>query len=156
PNDSRDSASKHFMFTMKPDVPPEPELHVPSDDEDDLDPYAGLVGAHATTSSSSSVSRGPFSANIEDAGKASRGKRRIDTGVDDSPIRQPIQRSQSSVEDFSYLFPSHDRKNPLPTTKGDKAPIHRANPALTKRRNKFVSTSDSSDEAQPGEVSPKK
>jgi holliday junction resolvase YEN1 len=161
PNDPRNSmptVSRHFMFTMKPDV--SLEEVVPSDEEEDLNPYAALVEAHSTTSNSSRTSsnRPTGASKTGNVTKSLRGNGKIDMEFDESPIRKPIRRSQDSVEDFSYLFqPSPTtRKKALPVPGDDCPQPTSAKPAPPKRRNKFVSASDSSDEAPRVQKSPKK
>ncbi|KIM23622.1 hypothetical protein M408DRAFT_27717 [Serendipita vermifera MAFF 305830] len=149
---SSSSSSRNFIFTMKPDVY---ELDA-SDEEDDLDPYAALsnpTGA-ATTSK-------PANGSVGGGGKP-RAKHqanntgRIDMDFDEaSPVRRP-QQADESMEDFSHLFPPSPSKEDdiSARTTVNAEPANKA--STTKRRTKFVSNTDSSDEEpRPAKVTKK-
>lgn len=137
---------------MKPDVY---ELDA-SDEEEDLDPYAALSN-HAGAATTSK----PSNSSIGGGGK-SRAKQpttntgRIDMDFDEaSPVRRP-QQADESMEDFSHLFPPSPSKEDEASARVTKEAEPANKASQTKRRTKFVSNTDSSDEEpRPAKVTKK-
>ena len=151
PKGSQPGASRRFMFTMKPDVlSDEPD----TPDDNDLDPYAALVGINASPTRSR---RGLDGQGIKGGGKeVQRSGEELYMDFDEeSPVHKRISRTGESMEDFSHLFTPFQRTNPPPGDRNAAQDVG-PNPVPAKKRNKFVSASDSSDEASPVQASPKK